>query len=474
MKTNPWQVMLRAQPDRRGRFLTATQRLQRRILIGHARREYLFLAALGLLPLGVAWVIGAHRGIEAMPGSWAAKHTNSLKGYWDSHWVLYPVMLPLALYLLRWLMRPLFGYGDEGRGQNPLGDGRYKYFQIAVRDLLVDARVLHWTLGLCVGLHVVDTAEVLPRFLFDSPPATPKELDWCWFDTATIGPDAVSKLGQFMLIVSAYLNQFAIAFIAILIVVMLFRYNRQLTTAIYHKCPDKPPHEGYVLQLDSESDGRFGLSGLDVLFDRQILILGAMAAYVLWSRYSNVEIEPADVLDSILPLAALVANALDSDRLPTVALTWDMIVRLFHDAGQAILVICWALVAVVVLTSSRIKLIPLGCLRCPKNAFEYVRVFVPDAVGSNPEPDEELVDRFARQDFWPCGDYRAAACFALVFFIAFWMVFPLGAKDGITSKLIAGALLFAAFSILSTACVFLFHKHRLRWIASALVTGIEK
>ncbi len=111
-----------------GRWIKALGELQRRLLVDARRVDYWVAAIVGLVPIAVAWWTGRGHTVDLHPASevaiaWSTGSRTvenggaiqGVRGYFDClNWMMYPVALPLALFLVRWLMRPILGGDARG------------------------------------------------------------------------------------------------------------------------------------------------------------------------------------------------------------------------------------------------------------------------------------------------------------------------------------------------------------------------
>lgn len=94
-----------------------------RLLDYRKTRDYYYLIFIGIVPIIFSYFIGLNNSISLT--FHGQEGTIIYKGYWKSlNWIIYPLTLPLSLWLLRQIANKLFGlpckYDNEYYRQVPL------------------------------------------------------------------------------------------------------------------------------------------------------------------------------------------------------------------------------------------------------------------------------------------------------------------------------------------------------------------
>ncbi|MDJ0842895.1 hypothetical protein [Crocosphaera sp.] len=407
-----------------------------RLLDYRKSRDYLYLFFIGIFPIIFSFFIGLNNSIHlTLQGE---DETIVYKGYWLSwNWIIYPLILPLSLCLLRKITNKLFGlpckYNKYYRPvpllmlyqqneneypftlfgklskllktlyENQEGKTITELIEEKLRQIALNKYQYFLIFFIDIFIHVVGRFKTIEIYLSYyqnpgqyAPDKLYRELDWEIFFTISnfarkyslqIPQDYRHVDINFNLLfsISCYLNQFLIFFISLTAIVLSFRFNYFYLSRIYIRSnvyKQKDVRKYIVLNFE-DKDFRFGLSKLDDIFDLQITILIIAGVFLLVSRYANI---PSEYYSLGGIVTQLFENKKNLIGLKDIFNELE-IVHFFPDTGQVVIAITWLLGFLVVCMPACVKFLPLGLLRNPiillKNLLkgmkctDYLKEFIP-------------------------------------------------------------------------------------------------
>lgn len=389
-------------------------RVLARILDHHKPLDYIWIAAFAAIPLLHAWLIGANRTSDGFSGY------GRESGY-DGQWPLFVLLLPLAAFVLRWVMNRI---APVSSSWPPLSlpsivhlidteDGRRMAYG-ALRSTLLSPRNLIMALLVTAVIQVVDIWNLAGFYMADPAMVCEKEQvplgricangytvekDWSvMFLSTSFLPESEMegrKWQNLALNLSAYSVQFSLILIGVLLIVLIARHNLFFLSRVYQRRCVPAGEEHAYIHIDLDDDDRcFGFRLANDAFNTQVMALGAAAVFILFTRFNNVEAGSS----------------------------------LFPDAGQWLSVITWLAALGLVALPVMVKLLPRlpsrGGERPPASITGYLREFLSDDAWLSdddppPEEIEAVAARFAENAFWPTGNNRARQ----LFFLSFWVFF---------------------------------------------------
>lgn len=411
-------------------------RLLTRVAFEPKKLDYVALAVLGAIPMIVACVVGI-----------GYFEDESIHGFNERpNWFLFPLFLPAALYVFRWIMGSLF---LRGKHALPEADAeRYRPILTQATKLLDDSKTLGIALILTVALTAIDKWEVLVHRYMANLTRIPEgvQIDWGWL---YLEPHAYASLPEVLLVDGlATMNQMLLFVFALTVMVALYRYNTAYLRAIYQRsrADSNGPH--YELRFDAD-DKRFGLSGLYPVFNAQLWFISIAGAFMLISRYANT----SDVWEKFVGVkeGAIEPSALSG---------------LFTDVGQWILMLMWLYCFWVAMLPARVKLLPLGTRGARRSAEHYLPEFLREESEQLERPVDELAASFRANSFWPNGEPSAKHYLFFGSLIGCFMVFPIRLDAaGVTLSGLGGLL---AVSMTVTLATLAYHRYRLRLVDTRL------
>lgn len=466
--------------------------VQSRLLDRRRRRDYLYLALLGTLPLLIAWQTGALHDSQVLRGSRlaalceapGAERTISGYGSRPNWWPLF-IMMPVVLLFVRVTAAQLFplSAADEARPKGLLLRIAAHHQQPVVQRLARAARDPRNLLGvliLGVIINIIDVREVASFYIaaLQGQPLAhcPRELDWSVQFLAGSDPGLWTNMA---LVTAAYSCQFTIHSLSMMGYGLLLRYNLFYLGAIYlrHRAERRPQGQYIVLDFD-DVERCFGLRVMHGTFNLQVAILIIGGLLIIGSRVANVDPNPVSEQYQHW-LAVLLLRDTASQRVFTPVGFAD----LFPDVGQIMLGAAWVTCFAIVALPSFVKFLPLIYKRgvvavliveaaldffpSARDRFagggdvkivgrrEYLMEFLPPSRTPRLDTTEQvdaLAAKFARSAFWPAGDDRARILYVIAYFIFFFVLVPMPPGQGIYLLAHASVLLVAA--VLSTKMTF--------------------
>jgi hypothetical protein len=218
-------------------------------------------------------------------------------------------------------------------------------------------------------------------------------------------------------------------------IILLFVHNIFYLKRVYIRSRKKSIDNYIVLDFEDESF-RFGLHGLDLIFDLQIIILILVGAVLVVSRY-------AYVTPVKLPFQWIwLLQQAFSGNWEIVQKSIELLLKqwggLFPTLGHWVIAIAWILGYLVISIPALAKFLPLISSRLfSLDRAEYFREFIPpENEKSHPEDEHGKYDLstipggdyvemlFNKQSFWPIGDKNAEHLFIFVWFVFIVLLVP--------------------------------------------------
>jgi len=455
-------------------------------LLDHRRRlDYLWLAAFAAVPIVLAAAICAHR-----------SSSDGFAGYWDRpNWTLLVFVLPIATFALRWFAKCIGPVSTRDLPSPPppvvslieTEAGREKAYA-GLRKALLSPKALLAAVIITLMIHVVDLAPLGAAYIsgiskecpvsevsdesagcakesersdavnrlqveFFGCCLPPVEKDW---SVAFLSSDnRVGKGPNLALNLSAYAVQFALLFIGIQLIILVFRHNLFFLSCVYQRRRVAPGEEALYIHINlKDRENCFGFREANRAFNVQVWALLIAAILTLITRFANVG-----------PCTGL-----------------------FPDAGQWIAVVAWLAALVVTSLPIFVKLLPRlpsrGAERMPQSMVGYLREFLSDeawAFGddTSTEEVETVAGRFAENAFWPTGDNRAWRLYLFAFFVFFVALVPDPRAIGALADLpcwskIVGWVIAGALALGATWALFRLIRAMLTYIDKRLVEPPER
>lgn len=443
-------------PPPPARPYTLSQRVMARVLDGRARRDYLWLALAGSVPIVVAAAIGAFSDTAVSPASpaYAACLADVARrpviiGYGSklNWWPLF-AMLPFALFMLRRIAAQLFPVDPSAASDQvallrkiPV-TGRAKV-TAALYETALDPRTLQIVAVGTLALNMIDVREIVQHYLAPDPSICPRELDWT---VQFIADPSVSLAENALLVAVAYPCEFLVHGLGILVVALMLRHNLFYLSHVYqrHRARRHPAREQLVLDFD-DPERCFGLREMHSAFNFQIVVLIAGGLMMMTSRIVNVDATPIglyyeSVLNRLMPGIVSVPQSPPPAGGPA---------GLFPDFGQVILATGWMITFVVVALPSALKFLPLIYKHVRLvGRREYLLEFVPESTNLRLNTQEEvdrLADKFSRGAFWPAGDERARVLYTAAYFVFLFLLVPAPPTSWLALAVHALAILLISF-----------------------------
>jgi hypothetical protein len=411
------------------RFLN---RIEERTLRWNDYGSYVIITVASFFPIVLSWYLGMNHTLRTSELYNEGKHSVCV-GYWDrTNWTSLVVLLPLALLVVRWTGNRLYPLGVwpelyriSNRVQNKERAER------TIRDAAVDGRNFAVALLITVLIHVVDLF-VIAKYYFNSfrgfSLAPPVQWDWAlWYLNDPSNRTLMYK--NVVLVFVAYSVQFLTVLLAIELITLLVRHNLVYLRLIYlrNRAQGMNPADFIVLDFGAQ-DRSFGLRRLSAQFNLQILLLAVAGGFTLISR----------VVDSDTSKVLMFLGTQPPDSPGKTA--WALLVAIFSNArqlfptyGQAMFLIGWLIMFVIVMMPAQAKLLPLSVLPTTYDgAADYLLQFIPPGSPldvttqslSKPGSVDETAAQFAKHSFWPVGDRNAQYVSLMAFLVFFFMLAP--------------------------------------------------
>ncbi len=432
-----------------------------RLCIGK-RVDYAVCALLGTLPILVAFLIHAGLSGEVAADS-LLKHicpqATGIKGYFQCpNWMMFPLALPLGLWVLRWMSQRLSAVRDPNGSSHPLVQllpeaGRNPLRQ-RLRDIALDGRLLLGAFSVATICMVVDLKEQEAVYwkVFSrgktSITTCPRQIDWTYYclSKQPTQPGYVSPQKDLALIGVAYLCQYLIITFAFFVTFLITAHNYVYLRTVFRRSAAKSedPDLFFGISFDDDNKRCFGLKAMHVPFNAQLIFLSISAAFILISRFAIVGPLSPDVTTAI---ADTFLAPRKGYRDFTTAVAKIPLDKLFPTTGQIMLAIGWIFCFSAVMMPVFLKFLPLVNKQIWSGGInEFLLEFLKDTnpYAKDPMPpdlSDALAKKFAQNSFWPTGDRRARLLFYLAFFALLLILFPV-LPDGPYHLFLLGYLLF--------------------------------
>jgi hypothetical protein len=232
-------------------------------------------------------------------------------------------------------------------------------------------------------------------FYFGRTDLTGAELDWAIMFVGTNLP----KWQNLLLVMAAYPLQVFLVLILGVFAVLMTRHNVFFLRRVYQRSRIPAGEAANFITIDLDDVNRcFGFRVANRAFNVQIMLLAAIGAGLLVSRFLNV----------------------------------DAATGLFRDPGQVGMAVGWLAGLVIATLPAWVKFLPWlprkGRLR-DTSIVAYLREFFPEDQWPYGDPPAAVVvstmsARFAQNAFWPTGNNRAARLFFLAFLALCFLIVP--------------------------------------------------
>lgn len=420
--------------------------LQRRLLNRNKHCDYIYFIILALIPVVFSWWLGIHDSMCLDQAIKGCTSTVFYKGYWDTYnWTGLVIMLPVGLFLLRWVVSKLFGEEtatDENEDAVPpilLAFQEDRRAQIQKHLSTLSHEGWNFVLVFCLTLlfHIADMWEIGTDYFGYFFPEMMQEcneniIGWQNFFLAKncyqLSQPSVDVLTNLSFTLLAYLSQFTIVFIAFMTIALFVRFNLFYLSRIYQRSRVSDEEIGDYIVLNFDDFARsFGFRKLHVSFNIQLLALVIAGLFVLVSRYGNVPSESRPNIGELIPQKFRFQELMQLFEKLDIS-------GFFPDIGQIIMSVSWILAFSIVLLPTLTKFLPITSRIVRTrgmNITDYLREFIPPEAERTQHPlttDVEistLADKFARNSFWPAGDDIARFFLYFAFFVFLIILFPL-------------------------------------------------
>ena len=427
----------------------------KRVLYG-THTDLVLMCALGALPLATAALVGVGR------------DAGDYKGYFDSQWKWWPILLPAVLAIVRRLWRrivpphvrsaslvQLFAARGQSCGVEPADAERGQH--VVERELL--ARENLWlAIVLVVVFTIADAWEPLKcayGALAGGAACMPQERDW---SVMFVNPSAGVALWPNLLHDSlAFAVQALAVGLAFLLVILCFRHNLLFTRSVYQEVRAASFDSRPYIAVDFDDNNRcFGFKATHLAFNTQVWALVVAGPIFLVTRIPNTVPQQKDVLANV-PAALL---KLFTDRDPQPLATILSTVSLFHDFGQVMILVGWLIMCATVMMPMLVKFLPLAPPRPTWQVVPFLREFFPEKrwpLSANPSDKAvgALANKFARNAFWPTGNKRAMLLFFFAFFILGWIIFPVPPSRSVPFVVFVFAMVVSSIALVAVLFVFI-------------------
>lgn len=450
--------------------MTRLGRIHRRLIVGNSRWGYVLLALVGVVPIACAYLLG-YASDRALPadavlacvseGRITQTDVVVMHGFFGRpNWTAYPLMLPLALLLVRSALRIMYGESPA----SPLAHTpAYAIIREHVQVLVGDGRTLTVAILVTLLVTVIDKYSDVAQ-IGASSGACPVDFDWASY--ATVYDDLHWPSALVMHTVTT-LEQFLIITLPIVLLINLVRFNGAYLRSIYVRSRSA---SGFTLDLD-DPDRRLGLGQLSSVFNTQLVAVGCMGLLLLVSRYANVDEEAVEnLIDTVIALV---------DDFPHTTgyleRIWAQIRFLFPDPGQVISVIIWSTLVSSAMRAANVKLLPFKYVRARDGRVSFLREIVAEGsrydallASGNKHDVDTVAEAFRGHDFWPCGDTRAGESLFFCTFVMLLLLFPVTPAS---AKETTALVLFAVASLVVARVYLKAHEYQLLRVDRSLVHG---
>ena len=444
--------------------------IMRRLLDPHRYVDYAIAMIFATLPIGACALAGTLRNRDGFIGYLSARN-----------WVSLILVLPVVLWILRWIASTLDPVDDETPPIN-LADQKkppiVKLFDVErqapaqkeLHDTFFSPLNFLAAFLVMLVLQATDFAEVgglyLRRFVHPSKLSLNdiREQDWSVMRILDghLGP-VLTNLGATLV---AYSVQFAVGLLAFLILIILLRHNLYFLYRIYQRRrAEQNPKRPYIIVNWDHRDGRFGFGEANHAFNCEVRILALAGVLLLASRFHNVPAQLSQQFYEALPVLLKLLK-LDFDHLDELA---DMS-KTVPDVGQWILVLSWLVLLAVISIPALVKFLPFGAkdgLDMDRTA--YLKEFQPEDRWPGDAAIDDTAKKFAKNSFWPTGDSRALWLFGVAMTVFFVLAFPLRPVPDKTPQFLACYVIFFALGFGAAALVFRLLRAALSYVHESLV-----
>ncbi len=442
--------------------------LHRRLIVGHSSAAYVGFALLGTVPLVCAYLLGygfdrplpaaaLHACIES--GRVAQGSTVTMRGFFERpNWTAYPLMLPLALLLVRSTLRMMYG---ESKASPLSHTPAYVIIRDRVQVLVSDGRTLAFAM---LGTLVVTIIDKLPDFMqiTKGSDVCPTNFDWSWYATVF---DDLHWPGALVMHLVTTLEQFLIITLPIVLLINLIRFNGAYLHSIYMR--SQSPN-GFPLDLD-DPDRRLGLGRLSTIFNTQLVAVGCVGVLLLVSRYANVDEDAMnELIDTVIAMVKDFPQT--TGYLERI---WRLIGFLYPNVAQVVSVLIWSALVYSAMRAASVKLLPLQHVSARDGRVAFLREIVVEGshydalLSSGKKHDVDAVaEAFRGHDFWPSGDTRAGESLFFCTFVMLLLLFPITPAS---AKEVTALGLFAVASALVARAYLKTHEYQLLRVDRSLV-----
>lgn len=463
--------------------------IQKWICLRASWKSYAILAFIGCIPILVAWQIGVGESTRIVKDSilydLCDRELVMLTGFFERrNWMLYPIFLPLALFVLQRTTRIVFGYEKN----SPLLRPEYSPFRDQAHKVLENGWLLIGSIIVALILVVVDAQGTIRRYT-SKIEECPKEADWGWFGIAF---DDISIESVIFLDVLSKIEMFFLFTMGLLVFSLIFSFNRKYLSAIYirHRHTkemdslEAAKRIAFVVDMNDD-DLEFGLGKMARLFNWQLILTIIIGFFMLVSRYENVHTRSIEVIESWRNFYNAVRRVVGGKELKSSEVWSGIFDPLFPDIGQILLVVIWCLLAFVVMRPANVKLLPFKLLSSSSGRATYLAQFIhPDTEwgrslenGSKTQDDSngrcdlinQIAGQFSKNTFWPTGNQRAKEGIFLSVCVFFLLVFPINPFSSEAG--ILAAITMVLFSLTVTGFYLFIQKYRLKRVHETLIAG---
>ena len=439
-------------------------RLRHRMLDRSRRGDYLLAFAVACVPVAHSLFLGV---------GFSARHADdTYKGYLESQWLLFVLILPLTLYVFRAIMSRLLDPDFESDWPPVVGllHSRQSDEVTRFRNVVASKSSLLFAAVAALAISALDVAEVLCVYVeyWTQPEAAvdPREKDWAYFFvTGRVSP--ASNLGFIFL---AYAVQALVFLLAIWLVCLFAKHNLYFLTSIYGRQRDgRAARDSSIVMNLRHRDRCFGFHDAYRAFNTQVYCLVIAGVVMLVSRYPNTGPNVAS------EVRALVKKWLAGNETNFWTLVSSVSIGklLPSDIGQWMLIGAWLVAVIVVALPGLVKFWPIARLLLRKRkltAVNYIREITPDCkLGwENEEPTrkelEGQLNAFATNSFWPTGDTKAENLFFFAFVVLGFLLVPLRYDPDSASAFVIYSLFVASTAYLFVKALFAIARWPLKYI----------
>jgi len=442
--------------------------LHRRLIVGHSSATYVGFALLGALPIACAYLLGYGFDrvlpAEAMracvdAGRVGPTDVVMMRGLFArANWSGYPLMLPLALLLVRSTLRMMYGESKT----SPLSNNpAYALIKERVQVLVSDGRTLAAAM---LGTLVVTIIDKYPDIMQigHRSDVCPTSFDWSWY--ATLFDDLHWPSAVVMHLLTTF-EQFVIITLPIVLLINLIRFNGAYLQSIYIRSRSA---KGFALDLD-DPDRRLGLGRLSSIFNTQLVAVGCVGVLLLVSRYANVDENAVNqLIDTVIAMVKDFPQT--TGYLERI---WTLIRFLYPNFAQVVSVMIWSALVYSAMRAANVKLLPFKYVSAPDGRVAFLREIVEEGsrydallASGNKHDVDAVAEAFRGHDFWPSGDTRAAESLFFCTFVMLLLLFPITPAS---AKEATALGLFAVASALVARAYLKMHEYQLLRVDRSLV-----